>query len=45
VPKEYITFVVGKGRKNIEKIETKSGTKIIVPSRRNSEGRLIIIPL
>ena len=45
VPKEYITFVVGKGRKNIEKIETKSGTKIVVPSRRNSEGRLIIIPL
>ncbi|CAB4028188.1 vigilin isoform X1 [Paramuricea clavata] len=45
VPKEYINFVVGKGRKNIEKIETKSGTKIIVPPRRNSEGMLIIIPL
>jgi predicted PilT family ATPase len=41
VPKEYINFVVGKGRKNIDKIATKSGTKkIMVPSRRISEGRL-----
>jgi predicted PilT family ATPase len=40
VPKEHIGLVVGKGRKNIEKIETKSGTKIKVPSLRNAEGRL-----
>jgi predicted PilT family ATPase len=40
VPKEYINFVVGKGRKNIEKIETKSETKIMVPTRRSSEGML-----
>ncbi len=39
VPKEYVPFVVGKGRKNIDQIATKSGTKIRVPSPRNSEGR------
>ena len=40
VPKEYIHIVVGKGRNNLEKIETKTGTKIIVPSRQDVEGRL-----
>lgn len=40
VPKKYIGFVMGKGRKNIEIIETKSGTKIKAPFRGNAEGKL-----
>ena len=39
VPKEYLGVVVGKLHKNIEKIETKSETKIKVPSLKNAEGR------
>ncbi|CAB3987636.1 vigilin [Paramuricea clavata] len=40
VPKKYRGFVMGKERKNIEIIETKSGTKINVPFRGNAEGKL-----
>ncbi|CAB4042601.1 ---NA---, partial [Paramuricea clavata] len=38
VQKEYINFVLGKRHRNIERIETKSGTKIKVPFRRNAEA-------
>ena len=40
VPKQYVGVVVGKLHQNIEKIETKSDTKIIVPSLKKAEGRL-----
>jgi hypothetical protein len=40
VPKEYIHIVMGEGRKILEDIETKTGTKIRVLFPQNAEGRL-----
>jgi predicted PilT family ATPase len=38
VPKKYIGIVMGKERRNIGKIETKSETRIKVASVQNTEG-------
>jgi predicted PilT family ATPase len=38
VPKKYIGIVMGKERRNIAKIETKSETRIKVASVQNTEG-------
>ena len=39
VTKQYINFIVGKEHRNIEKLATKSDTRISVPSLRNAEGK------
>ena len=39
VEEEYITQIVGKGRKNLMRIETDSDTKIKILSDQSADGR------